>query len=128
MSAWNIIRKPWKLLLFGPTATISGTHSFFLILAWLSTIFILLLSCVEWYWRKSVYLCTVYTHELLLQEEMMGIKGNIEPIQNWTWKLEPWTLRKNYSSEMSDCFFKREYFQKNLELQWSFPVSGKCLD
>ena len=26
--------------------------------------------------------------------------------------MEPWTLRKNYSSEMSDCFSKKEYFQK----------------
>ena len=43
---------------------------------------------------------------------MMGIKGNTQSIQNGTWKLEPWILRKNYGSEMSDCFSKSEYFQK----------------
>ena len=36
----------------------------------------------------------VYTHELFSHEEMMGIKGNTQSIQNWK-KLEPWTLCKN---------------------------------
>ena len=43
---------------------------------------------------------------------MMGMKGNTESIQYVTWKPEPWTLRKNYSSEMSDCISKSEYFKK----------------
>ena len=39
-------------------------------------------------------------------------KNSTQSIQNWTWKLEPWALRENYSSEMSDCFSKSKYFQK----------------
>ena len=39
----------------------------------------------------------------------MSINGNIQSIQNGTWKLEPWTLIKKYSSEMSDFLSKREY-------------------
>ena len=46
-----------------------------------------------WYFYEYV---AVYTHELFLHEEMMGIKGNTQSNENWTWKLEPWTLRKNW--------------------------------
>ena len=57
----------------------------------------------------------------------MSINGNIQSIQNGTWKLEPWTLIKKYSSEMSDFLSKREYFQKpRMKMvgssQWQVPV------
>ena len=40
----------------------------------------------------------VYTHKLFSHEEMTGIKCNTQSIQNSTRKLEPWALRKKYSS------------------------------
>ena len=44
-------------------------------------------------------------------------------LENWNFGI----LRKNYSSERINCFSKREYFQKSLELERSVLVSGKCL-
>ena len=34
-----------------------------------------------WYFYEHV---AVYTHELFLHEEMMGIKGNTQSNENWT--------------------------------------------
>ena len=55
-------------------------------------IFIWLLSCVNHIRESQPAFVAVYTHELFSHEEMMDIKGNTQSIQNWTWKLKPWTL------------------------------------
>ena len=63
------------------------------------------------------------------EEVVMDIKGNTQSIQYWTWKVKPWTLRKNYSSETSEVVIslKVKNFQKSRITVWSVPVSGKCL-
>ena len=56
---------------------------------------------VFWFWQR--------TQQTQLKRDFLFVLMNPE---NWTSKLEPWTLRKNHRSEIRDCFSKCEYFEK----------------